>query len=135
MRHAPLLALSLALACGATNTFDEGTICLADADAPATFQAGDDLELRVILDDCMSCPKDFHADCASSRDGDTINLSAGGSWKRDNVGACPAVCLELSATCVLRDLEPGTYTIVSGSNKLTVTLPSTDPVAQDEACN
>jgi hypothetical protein len=35
----------------------------------------------------------------------------------------------------VRDLDPGTYTIVSGSNKLTVTLPSTDPVAQDEACN
>lgn len=133
MRIAPLLVLALA-PCAAPYSFDEGTVCLADPDAPASFQAGDDLDITVILDPCMGCAKEFDARCGYRVEGDTITLDASGWWKEDQTRACAAVCLELSATCHITGLDPGTYRIISGSHELTVTLPSADPVAQDDAC-
>lgn len=132
--HALLLAAALP-GCGTTHEFDEGTICLADQPALMSFQDGGDVELKVILDPCMGCVETFDAACSTSRDGDTITIDAHGGWsEKGAVGGCAAVCIELAATCVIRDLPVGTYKLVSGSNQLTVTLPLAAEIEQDAHC-
>lgn len=131
-----LLSLAAALpGCSSVHEFDEGTICLADPAAPTTFVAGGDLELKVILDPCMGCADSFTAGCSVSQDGDRLILDAHGEWtQKGGAVGCAAVCLELSATCVVRDLPAGTYTIESGSNSIAVTLPSATPFTQPDGC-
>ena len=48
-------------------------------------------------------------------------------------GGCDS-CIILKTGCTVGGLEPGTYTIRSGSESLTVTLPSPDPVDLDPVC-
>lgn len=131
----PLLLLAAALpACSDTYEFDEGPICLADPDLPMSFEPGDDLEFTVILDPCMTCADSFGATCDVTIDGDRLIVDARGSYIRKRAAACEDICLELAAKCVVRDLQPGTYTLESGANQISVALPSATPFQQDAAC-
>lgn len=134
MRHAWLVPLLLvfAPACAEQHNFSEGEICL-DAPALASFAEGDELEIVVLLDDCMACPKDFTVNCEVERDGDTINLLAAGSYTQRS-GPCDS-CLDLKVGCVVGGLSPGTYTIRSGDNELQVTLPQADAPQLDPVCD
>lgn len=127
---APVLAV-LASACASPERYDEGVICL-DPAAPADFKDGDPLELTVILDECMHCPKEFNAGCDVSREGNEITLDVSGIYK-PRTGGCDA-CIILKTGCTVGGLSAGTYTIRSGSEELTITLPSPDPVQLDPVC-
>jgi hypothetical protein len=128
---APILVLASASACAEAHRYEEGTICL-DPAAPADFQDGGALELTIILDDCMRCPKEFDARCDVHREGQVITVEAGGFYE-PKTGGCSS-CIELKTSCTVGDLPLGTYTIRSGSEELKVTLPSPDPVQLDPLC-
>lgn len=133
MRHAWLapLLLVFASACAEHHNYVEGDICL-DPAALSSFAAGDELEIVVLLDDCMACPKDFAADCEVDRNGDVIDLHAHGSYTQRR-GPCDT-CLQFKVACVVGGLSPGTYTIRSGDNQVEVTLPQADPPQLDPVC-
>jgi hypothetical protein len=134
MRHAWLapLLLALAPACADEHKFTEGNICL-DAGALASFAEGDRLEVVVLLDDCMACPKEFSADCDVEREGGLITLHARG-WYTQRSGSCDT-CLDLKVGCVVGGLSPGTYTIRSGEHEVKVTLPQAEPPQLDPVCD
>lgn len=134
MRHAWLapLLLVFAPACAEQHYYTEGDVCL-DPAAVASFAEGDELEVVVLLDDCMACPKEFTADCDVERKGDVITLHAHGTYTQRN-GPCNS-CLDLKVGCVVGGLPPGTYTIRSGVHEVEVTLPQADPPKLDPVCD
>lgn len=128
---APVLAV-LASACAEPHRYDEGVICL-DPAAVADFDAGDELKLTVILDECMRCPKEFNSGCDVTREGNVIDLDVSGIYQPRS-GGCNA-CIILKTGCNIGGLTPGeTYTIRSGDHELTVNLGAPDPVTLDPVC-
>src|SRR5690606_40692722 len=128
---APLGLALLGLACAQPQSFTEGAICL-DAVAVADFADGDELQLEIILDDCMACPKDFRAGCQVSREGDEITVHAHGEYSPRR-GPCDS-CIALKTACNIGGLPQGTYTIRSGDNTRGLTLPAPAPVTRDPLC-
>lgn len=133
MRSA-LLVCVLAAACNGEHAYHDGPICL-DVDALRGFAPGDPLEVRVVLDDCISaCAREVHADCSAEVRGETITLDVYGSWREPGSGACIDLCAALTATCVIENLPPGTYELRSGGHALKLSLPSEEAPALDPAC-
>jgi hypothetical protein len=131
MRRPLALLFVLASACAE----GEGHICV-DPAAAASFEEGDELTVHVVLESCISaCARRVRTSCEVSVDGDTIHLDARGSYiKPSPLGACVALCADLTAECVVPDLPPGTYEIHAGDNMITLVLPATGPIRLASEC-
>lgn len=135
MRIVPLATLITLAACGPEAYF-EGAICPAP-EVLAEFSDGDDLEVLIVFDECLpGCGGDTQTECTVTRDGDNIEIDARATYRKRGgaTAGCAAVCRPLATTCAVTGLEPGTYTITSGTHSLAVTLPSDDPPAYDKEC-
>ena len=97
---------------------DVGDVCF-EAD-------GDDITVRVVVEDCMSsgCARDFVGDCAATVDGTDITLTSSMEWET-YVGdmACPADCGVPMVECTVSGLADGSYTVSFGTETLSLEIP------------
>ena len=133
-RPSPLVLLLALTACG-PEAYYEGAICPAP-EALAEFTDGDDLDIIIMLDPCPpGCGGDTRTECHVTREGNTIDIDAQGTYqKRGGTAGCAAVCRPLMATCTVGNLDAGTYTIHSGTHSLEVTIPSDEPPDYESDC-
>jgi hypothetical protein len=111
---------------------DSGLACLTStagwSEAYQTFQADAPAYVTVRLDSCLSstCTSDYQASCEAVVTGDSIVISAHGSYA-DESGAgssCSQVCLTLDAACETPPLAEGSYTVVYGEEEISLDVPS-----------
>jgi hypothetical protein len=117
------MALSPLPACGAIATFeDEGTLCVVgtalldseDGEGPrtTTYEAGAPVTINVVLEECANgCAEDVEASCSIEMDGNTLRVSASGSYREPGSGSCIDVCVVVDAQCESEPLPAGSYTV------------------------
>lgn len=111
---------------------NQGTLCVGaaeggDAGRGADLRADQPLAIGV-RSQCLSnsCVTHRAAKCAVKRDGSKITVTSELSWRGplDPNERCAQECAYIEAACATEPLPPGAYTIVLGSQKTDVTLPS-----------
>lgn len=135
---------SLLLACGAKSApplhefRDEGQLCLlpsSQADPSTlldkkTFVAGEPIVITVTTQECFSssCSEDQQASCAVQLvDATTLRVTSQGSF-RDTTSqheVCTSDCGYLTARCSTPALAAGSYTVLLGTEQMSITIPST----------
>jgi len=74
----------------------------------------DTARVTVMLADCLSgCAGDTQASCEATTDGGTVSVTASGSYSVPTGPevTCPAVCVELIATCEADGLAKGDFSL------------------------
>jgi hypothetical protein len=110
-----------------------GTACLFGEDPPAdptTFAVGAPVTAVVVLEDCASgCAADVQASCTVRQVDSEVVIDAVGSYTVPNGDpTCPAVCVEVAATCAGDPLADGyswTLDYGGGHSEQSVSVPST----------
>lgn len=125
MRPLILLLPLLLSACPLESWSDEtrtdvGTVCVeGEADGTAT--------VFVDSQECMSssCSRNSTGTCAATLDGSTVTVTSTFTWEQATGGVpCTDDCGFLGTTCEVGPLPAGEYTIVHGSDTVTVTIPT-----------
>jgi hypothetical protein len=128
------ISISTLVAChgdGDVESFvNEGRVCL-DAEDVVQFEAGGTLTLTYTASACISaCPRFEEASCDAEVSGDRIIVRSEARWAPSDQ-ICIAVCRALQAECVVSVPEEGEYTLVHGSDQLSLVLPS---MVEDPPC-
>lgn len=118
-----LLACDLVIGWEPVTLMDEGTSCLEAALADSTGTVTVDPGICL----SSSCDRNATGTCEATLDGATITIQSGFAWETATgpVG-CTDDCGLLMATCDVGPLPAGTYTLVHGSETVTVDVPTTE---------
>ncbi len=88
----------------------------------------DTARVTVVLSECLpSCSWDEEASCEATTVGDTVTVTATGRY---TVGFpdgsdCPAICIQLDATCEADGLASGAFTLIYAGAEVDFTGPVT----------
>lgn len=118
---------------------DVGTACAYGDGLPnvpgggetTTFAADGRFDVQVVLDDCASgCAGDVQASCDVRLVTGEVVVTAEGSYTIPSGSPdCPAMCVEVVATCAGEPLEEGPWTLdYRGGHSDTFDVPGTVPV-------
>jgi hypothetical protein len=95
--------------------------------APREYPADRDIAIAVTFPLCLSssCSSEAMASCTVQQTGNTLRVTATGSFVEKTAGACTTDCGRLTARCATTALAGGTYTIDYAGNTVDLVLPST----------
>jgi hypothetical protein len=125
-------------ACGETVELEnEGGLCVMGTDLEwvedgedetlvTTFEEDTAVEIQVTLEECASaCIEDVEASCEVDLDGDTLTVTARGSYVAPSGGGnCVDACEVVRATCTTDPLAAGTYTVEYVGESVSFDVPS-----------
>jgi hypothetical protein len=94
--------------------------------APLEYPANQDIAVAVTFPLCMSssCTSERMASCTVQQTGNTLRVTASGSFLEKTEGACTTDCGRLTAKCTIPALPAGTYTIDYAGRTTDLVLPS-----------
>lgn len=100
---------------------DTGVVCVraaaADQVAPVEVYSGDCLS--------SSCDRKRQGSCTAALDGTTITVTSSFSWERATASAiCTTDCGTIRAECEVGPLPAGTYSVVHGGKRESLTVPT-----------
>jgi len=117
---------------GDSITYDvvnQGYACLVD-DGNDDTSTG---TIEVVLADCLSgCADSLSASCEAEVVDQSIEVTASGEYSLPTGdAACPAVCIELVATCPVTDIADDTWTMTYAGKSTEIDFPASDKTCTD----